>query len=481
MTLTKKKLALAVAMSLSAPFSAYATNGMNLEGYGPIATGMGGASMAYDNGTAAVMNNPATLGLMEEGNRVDVALGFLGPDVKASMGGMETKSSADAFWMPAVGWARKDGHMTYGVGVFAQGGMGTEYNGSSFLSLSGKTVRSEVSVGRFIVPIVHEVNKNINVGASLDYVWGGMDLQMDIPGMNPSGMTVPSFQDFVGPSLGGTNTFGRATGSLVDSFGAAFTGGALTGFNFARFDFSNSSKFTGEANGSGFAGKLGGTFKINDQLTLGTTYHSKTSMGDWDTDKAKMVANVSGPATGGAATDVTLDGKISVRDFQWPQMFGFGAAFQVNENLMLVADYKWINWKDTMKDFKMTFTANSTQSDPNANAFALGGKSMDVTMFQDWDDQNVIMLGGAYKFTDVFTLRAGANLADNPIPDKFANPLFPAIVKNHYMIGGGFNIDKTSAVNASITYAPEVKVTSGSGVDISHSQTNWQLMYSARF
>jgi long-chain fatty acid transport protein len=33
---------------------------MNMEGYGPIACGMGGACMAFDNGTAAVMNNPAT-------------------------------------------------------------------------------------------------------------------------------------------------------------------------------------------------------------------------------------------------------------------------------------------------------------------------------------------------------------------------------------------------------------------------------------
>ena len=48
---------------LSAPIGVYATNGMNLEGYGPIATAMGGASMAYDNGTAAVINNPATLAL----------------------------------------------------------------------------------------------------------------------------------------------------------------------------------------------------------------------------------------------------------------------------------------------------------------------------------------------------------------------------------------------------------------------------------
>src|SRR5690606_21581711 len=74
----------AMGIALGVPLAGHATNGMNLEGYGPIATGMGGASMAYDNGTAAVMNNPATLGLMEEGNRLDFALGALRPDVSVS-------------------------------------------------------------------------------------------------------------------------------------------------------------------------------------------------------------------------------------------------------------------------------------------------------------------------------------------------------------------------------------------------------------
>ena len=57
----KYLLPLATVVSFTIPVSAFATNGMNLEGYGPIAHGMGGASMAYDNGTAAIMNNPATL------------------------------------------------------------------------------------------------------------------------------------------------------------------------------------------------------------------------------------------------------------------------------------------------------------------------------------------------------------------------------------------------------------------------------------
>jgi long-chain fatty acid transport protein len=43
-------------MGMAVPGLAMATNGMLMEGYGPIAAGMGGASMAYDNGTAAMAN-----------------------------------------------------------------------------------------------------------------------------------------------------------------------------------------------------------------------------------------------------------------------------------------------------------------------------------------------------------------------------------------------------------------------------------------
>ncbi len=60
----KKLLLSAAALGLAFGMSstAMATNGMNLEGFGPVALGMGGSSFAYDNGTAATMNNPATIG-----------------------------------------------------------------------------------------------------------------------------------------------------------------------------------------------------------------------------------------------------------------------------------------------------------------------------------------------------------------------------------------------------------------------------------
>ena len=119
--------------------SVYATNGMLMEGYGPVALSMGGASMAYDNGNAAMMNNPATLQLGANGSRLEVALGVLGPDVMVA----GEKSGGSSYVMPAFGWSRKNDQFTWGVGVFGQGGMGTEFSGSGPLAAgTGVPVRS---------------------------------------------------------------------------------------------------------------------------------------------------------------------------------------------------------------------------------------------------------------------------------------------------------------------------------------------------
>ena len=65
-----------IAAACAAPLAALATNGMNMEGYGPISTGLGGASQAIDHGTAAMAQNPATLSLMGPGARFDAAFGI---------------------------------------------------------------------------------------------------------------------------------------------------------------------------------------------------------------------------------------------------------------------------------------------------------------------------------------------------------------------------------------------------------------------
>jgi long-chain fatty acid transport protein len=478
MKINKVLVPLFAAGVMSSPL-AYATNGMNLEGYGPVAAAMGGASMAYDNGTAAVMNNPATLGLMEEGSRIDVALGVLAPSITTTAGGQSADSTATAFWMPAVGYAKKSGQLTYGVGVFSQGGMGTEYEPNGIMDAgSGEKVRSEVGVGRFIVPLAYNVNDQITVAGSLDYVWAGMDLKMALTG--------GQFGDMVA-GLGGSQSGGTVSGTMADTLVGAFTvpqamcGGVpcLSSMSWARVDFSDSSAFSGKAKGTGFAGKLGGTFKVSDGLTLGVTYHSKTALSDLEASGASMSMNVTGPATMGVPATIDVSGKVAIKNFEWPQTFAFGAAYQASENLLVVADYKNIGWKDAMKNFSMTFTADTVQADPSAAAFGLGGQSVDMVMFQNWENQNVFQIGGAYKTSDALTLRAGLNLANNPVPDEYMNPLFPAIATNHLTLGFGYAVSEASNIDFSYVYVPQV--TGGAnGVETDFGGYSAQFMYSYR-
>lgn len=485
MKIKKIAVSLIAAGVMASPF-AYATNGMNLEGYGPVAQGMGGASMAYDNGTAATMNNPATLGLMSDGSRADFAVGVLAPSITAKYtGAPSADSSATAFYMPALGYARKSGQYTYGLGIFSQGGMGTEYGANSFLAAgSGEKVRSEVGVGRFILPLAYQVDDKITVGGSLDFVWAGMDVKMALSGTQ--------FGDMVA-GLGGSQTYGSASGSMVNTLVGAFTtpqvpcGGVpcLSSLNWARVDFSNDNAFTGQAKGNGGAFKLGGVYKVDGQLTLGATFHSKTAISDLEAPGATMSMNVTGPATGGVATTIPVTGKISVHDFQWPQTIAVGAAYQYNDKLMLVADYKNIGWKDAMKSFRLTFTADATQTGAAGSGpggFGLGGQVVDMALYQNWKDQNVFEIGAAYKQSEQLTLRGGLNMANDPVPNKYMNPLFPAIAQNHLTLGAGYEIDKASSVDFSYVYLfTKSATTTGTPLSVDFSGYSAQFLYSYKY
>ena len=106
---------------------------------------------------------------------------------------------------------------------------------------------------------------------------------------------------------------------------------------------------------------------------------------------------------------------------------------------------------------------------------------MDAVLYQDWDDQTVVQLGAAYQATDNLVLRGGFNYGNNPVPNRYLNCLFPAIIESHFTGGFGYRFDERNSIDVSLTYAPEVKETSGYGVTVGHSQLNAQVMYSYRF
>ena len=438
-------LAAAVAACLAAA-PALATNGMNMEGYGPISTAMGGASQAIDHGTAAMAQNPATLALMTPGARLDVAVGVLGPTVASTLEPFGTsKSTGTTYLMPAFGYARRSGSLTYGLGVFAQGGMGTDYSADSFLTAgSGQPVRSELGVGRVLLPVAWQVTPEFAVGATLDFMWAGLDMRMAAPASQ----------------LGALVTGG--SGNLAAGLGQALP--TLPADAWARIDFSNSSDFTGAAKSTGWAGKIGAVYRASAALTVGASYQFESSLGDMKTSGSGASLSVQG-------FPQAIPGRITVVDFQWPSLTAVGVAWQATPALLVAADVKSIGWSSVMKNFTMRFDSTAAPYDGSVT-FALP---------QNWKNQTVVNLGAAWRATPQLTLRGGLNLADNPIPEALVHPLFPATVKNHVTAGLGYQFSPASELNGSLTVAPKTTVTNGQGIEISHRQLNVQMMYSHRF
>ena len=469
------------------PASASATNGMNMEGYGPIALGMGGASMAYDVGNAGMINNPATLGLVKPGtNRLALFVGGLMPSVSAN----GRDSSATSFVMPAAGYVSRGDRFTWGVGMMAQGGMGTEYSDGAFwgaLTPTGAGVMdmaagaarrnlSEVGVGRVLFPLAYQVTENLTLGGSVDFVWAGMDIQWLVDGAH------------FGDMMGGTRAFGSVGGSMVTTMQGMMMPAGIRAVGWGYFDFNKDGQFYQKATGTGWAGNLGFTWKATPRLTLGGVYHAKTNINDLQTGSGGATVSFNVDFAGASQT-IPVSGKVNIKNFQWPETFALGLAWQADERWLLAADYKRINWSATMREFRMVFDASTGQANPMAAAF--GGTQLNMNYVQRWEDQNVILLGASYRLDDATTIRFGANLANNPVPDRTMSPLFPAIVKNHVTFGLDYVLGKASVLHAAISHAPKVSATNAWGSalglgaaanqSVSHAQTNWQLSYGYSF
>jgi long-chain fatty acid transport protein len=427
---------------------AHATNGMNMEAWGAKSGGMGGAAYAYEAGNSAVMNNPATLGLKAPG-QADLGLGLtlLMPDVVSSHPAAGSQESdGTAYWMPTLSYIRRGGDLSYGVALLAQGGMGTEYGSGSTLfaggmnslgapiAMSGEDIRSEVGFGRLMFPVAWNASKQLVLAGQIDLAWASMDLRMDMDGQNLAGM-----------------------------MGQGLVSGSLTAFlpptiDYARFDFSDDSPVTGRAKSYGWGYKLGALWQVNEQFKLGVAYHAKTRMGDMKTDDANLSVN-GGP----------MHGTLKVIDFQWPETYGFGLAWDGGGAWSFAGDLKRIRWSDAMRDFNMRFVDDAS------------GMDINVTLPQNWKDQTVLALGGQYKLSPKLALRAGYNHASNPVPDATLNPLFPAIVETHYTAGIGYRIDPKRSLAASVAYAPETSQTNAQGVTSSHAQTTLRVNYNITF
>lgn len=161
-----KKISLratAVAVAALASTSAFATDGYFPHGYGMKALGMGGASVAMTDNAFAGANNPATASFSD--SRADLGANVFSPKRSVTQGTQTTESGKNAFLVPEFGYiANANGAITYGVTVYGNGGMNTDYP-AAVLGGPGAT---GVNLEQLIVaPVMsYKVSSETSVGVS---------------------------------------------------------------------------------------------------------------------------------------------------------------------------------------------------------------------------------------------------------------------------------------------------------------------------
>ena len=462
---TRKIVALALGSALAGGTQiAQATDVFRLEGFGAISRSMGGTAVAHDVGPAGMMTNPATLSLMPNGDQAMVGLDLVTTDitVKNKTTGESVSSDTHAnnrgpYVAPEAAFTKRIDAWSFGVGAFAQGGLGTEYGKNSFLSngQNGANTGFENSSRLLVLNIPFaasfQINDKLTVGGSVDAMWQGLNLDL----LLTTGQ--------VGSLLGAGRVSPTAPGSLAGTLAALAGAGTLQGAHFSL----TKDKFLGSGvDAWGYGGKLGMLYKATQDTTLGASYTFKSQMNDMEGDATLTAINNGG--------NIALPGKIKIEDFQMPAHLDLGISQRLTPQWTVAMDVSRVFWKDVMKDIKVSFKANA-------------GGDLHIMLPQNYRDQTILALGTAYALSPAWTVRAGARFATQALRSDTLFAVIPATPTKHLSLGFSYAVTPSSRIDFAYSHALKEKMENSSlpntsePIEVKHSQNNATLNYTLSF
>jgi long-chain fatty acid transport protein len=436
---------------------AHATEVFRLEGYGPISRAMGGTAAAFNVGAAGMMANPATLSLMAPGSEFYLGLDLISTDIKVtnqvtgeSVSSNTHSSNRGPYLAPELAFTHRNGELTLGVGAFAQGGLGTEYGNSSFLSRAAGGLNTGLeNSSRLLVlniPFVasYQVNDKLTVGGSIDAMWQGLNLNL-LLGAGQVGSLIGS---------------GRVQGSLLPVLGG------LPDMRGAHFSMTKNEPLASGVESWGFGGRLGMTYKVSNETMFGLDYAMESQMKD-------MEGRATLTAIDGIAGQIPLQGAIKLRNFQMPAKLDLGLSHRFNDQWMMAVDVSQVFWEHAMKDISVGFVTDS-------------GQTLDIQLPQNYKDQTILAFGVAYQ-TGNWTLRSGARLATQALRSETLLAVIPATPRKHISAGFSYAFSKDDSVDFAYSHAFEESMGNASlpntadPIQTTHSQNNATIGYMHRF
>lgn len=437
-------LAVAVGLAVGTVGVANATNGYFKQGFGTKTKGMGGVGMAISQDSYAPGTNPAGIAGME--TRIDASLAWFRPERSYEAGQPQflpdggqppadprnqrsfplspgtVDSDSNNFFIPSFGFVQQiDETRSWGIALLANGGLNTDYP-----NVSNGPGRPRGTFGGGAAGVNLE-----QLGIIPTYAQTFADGRVSV-GVSP----IVTYSRFEADGLAGFAPFSTDPANLTN--------------NGTDSDF-------------GFGGQIGFQAQLNDQVRIGASYRSRISGTTFD-DYAGLFAE---------------DG-----DFDAPETWGFGVAFNVTPRLVIAADYQRINYSDVDavgNSIDNLFVAQQT-GDPN---FLLGGKNGPGF---GWDDIDIFKIGLQYQAGNEWTWRAGYNHGDNPIDSNevLFNILAPGVMEDHLTAGFTKMFGERHELNFAAMYAPEESVSGtnpldGQELEIEMDQFELEVGYAYRF
>jgi len=380
-------LVTAIAAALaSAP--AFATNGYFAHGWGAKSDGMAGAGSVLSKEALVGASNPASLSLA--GDRVDFGLQLFLPDrsaiVNTGGGAVNYSLNEDEYFViPEFGYSKRLNEVvTAGLLVYGNGGMNTQSNAPIY-SLAG--VKTGVDLSQlFIAPTVSwDINEANSIGVGLNLAYQRI-------------------------SVYGIDMFG--------AFGYSSDPANLSG--------------RGYSDSYGIGANIGWTGKVNDKLTLGAAYRTRTYMSEFEKYKGLFAEQ---------------------GDFDIPASANLGLAFRATPALSIAFDIQHILYGDV-----------KSIANPNNNVVGNTQLGNDDGKGYGWDDMTVFKLGFEYQAKDNLVLRAGVSHGDQPIgaDDTDFNVTAPAVVEDHLTLGFTYTLKDGDEVTGYYMHAFDNSI-SGSG------------------
>lgn len=385
MKFTLKLLPLIVLASSS---QAFATDGYFAHGYGVKSQGIGGVGIALPQDALAAAANPAGLGLI--GDRVDFGVTWFRPQREAEItkspapgaNGTYDANDTENFIIPEFGYNRQiNPDITLGVSVYGNGGMNTDYKKA--VPLLGSTPPGVDLIQLFVAPTATwKVTPANTLGVSLNLAYQRFEAK--------------GLQNFNSPF------FSKYPGKVTNK---------------------------GHDSSTGVGVHIGWIGQLNDTVTLGATYQSRTYMSKFDKYKGLFAEN---------------------GDFDIPATYGVGIAVKATPALTLAADVQRIEYSD------VDSVGNSI------NNLILKGNPLGSNKGPGfaWRDVTAVKVGASYAYNENLTLRAGYNHSTQPIrkSETLFNILAPGVVQDHLTLGATWVLDSKSELSFSYIHAFEEKV-----------------------